>query len=53
MLVTTYAQKYLNQSMKGYWKYGSIYISLTNNCTFSLYYSLLLKVFVDKKNVVC
>jgi hypothetical protein len=34
MWTTTYAEKYLDQSEKGYWKYKSIYISLTNVCTF-------------------
>jgi hypothetical protein len=50
--MTTYAQKYLNQSEKGYWKYGSIYISLTNICTFLYITQLLWKVIADKDNVV-
>jgi hypothetical protein len=29
-----YVQRYLNQSEKVYWKYGSIYISLTISITF-------------------
>jgi len=53
MFMTTDVQKYLDQSEKGYWKYGSIYISLTNVCTFL---SILLTIrwyFMDKDNVVC